>query len=142
MAVKELLRRPDRPILIAFWVLCLMGAGCTSSGKIARTVLQAPNQHIKIPPVFDRLGTILASNYPIEHVTVGPPPATLELMVLEPGDYDVEMNSTFTRVPTPSPRDRPRYDFNFTFVLSHFTPKPKAAPTTFAAPSFFYTATD
>jgi pimeloyl-ACP methyl ester carboxylesterase len=124
MDVKELPEKIGVPILIASLVLCLMGAGCTSPGKIARTVLQAPNQHIKIPPEFDRLGTILASNYPIEHITVGPPPATLEVMVLEPGDYDVEMNSTFTRVPTPSPRDRPRYDFNFAFDLSQFTPKP------------------
>jgi pimeloyl-ACP methyl ester carboxylesterase len=128
MDVKELPEKIGVPILIASLVLCLMGAGCTSPGKIARTALQAPNQHIKIPPVFDRLGTILASNYPIEHITVGPPPATLELMVLEPGDYDVGMNSTFTSVPPPSPRDRPRYDFNFTFDLSHFIPKPNAAP--------------
>ena len=87
MDVKELPKGLGAPILIVSLLLCLVCGGCTSPGKLARTALQAPNQHIKIPKEFERLGAILATNFPIERITVGPPPATLDLMVMEPGDY-------------------------------------------------------
>ena len=98
MDVKELPKGFGVPILIALLLLCLACGGCTSPGKLARTALQAPNQHIKIPAEFERLGAILATNFPIERITVGPPPATLELMVVEPGDYDAKLNSTITEL--------------------------------------------
>ena len=123
MDVKELRKGPGAPILMAPLLLCLMCGGCTSPGKLARTVLQAPNQHIKIPTEFEQLGAILATNFPLERIAVGPPPATLELMVLEPGDYDAKMNSTITVHRPQSHGDNNRYDFNFTFNLSRFAPK-------------------
>ena len=123
MDVKELLKGFGAPILIALLLLGLACGGCTSPDKLARTALQAPNQHIKIPPEFDRLGAILATNFLVERVAVGPPPATLELMVVEPGDYDAKMNSTITAHRRQSPKDTNHYDFNFTFDLSNFTPK-------------------
>ena len=128
MDVKELLRGLGLPFLIAPVFVCLLCNGCTSSDTIARTVLEAPNKHIKIPKFFEQVGLALATNFPSERVMVGPPPATLALLVIEPGDYDVKLESTFTLIPPQSPRDRPRYDFSFTPDLSHFTPKPKAAP--------------
>ena len=128
MDPKELLRRRGLPILSALLSLYLVSSGCTSPAKIARTVLVAPNQHIKIPKFFEQVGLALATNFPSERVAVGPPPASLDLIVVEPGNYDVKLESTFTRIPPQSPRDRPRYDFNFTSDLSHFTPKPKAPP--------------
>jgi len=123
MNVKELRKGIGLQILIAPLLLCLMCGGCTSPGKLARTVLQAPNQHIKIPAEFERLGSILATNFLVERVAVGPPPATLELMVVEPGEYDAKMNSTITTHRRQSPKDTNRYDFNFTFNLSNFAPK-------------------
>jgi pimeloyl-ACP methyl ester carboxylesterase len=136
MDVKELLKAPGLPILISLLLMCLLGSGCASPHDIANEVLEAPNQHIKIPRIFEQVGVALATNFFIERIAVGPPPATLELMVMEPGDYDVKLNSTFTRVPPSSPRERPRYEFHFTFDLSHFTPKPKAAPGDFRGTIF------
>lgn len=106
----------------------LLSNGCTSPDNLARTVLEAPNQHIKIPKFFEQVGLALATNFSSEQVTVGPPPAILDLIVMAPGDYRVKLNSAFTMVPPSSPRDRPRYDFSFTSDLSHFTPKAIAAP--------------
>jgi pimeloyl-ACP methyl ester carboxylesterase len=128
MDVKELLKRLGLPILISLLLVCLLGNGCTSPRDIAQEVLEAPNQHIKIPRIFEKVGVALATNFSRERIIVGPPPATLELMVMEPGDYDVKLNSTFSKVPPQSPRDRPRYEFHFSSDLSHFTPKSKAAP--------------
>jgi pimeloyl-ACP methyl ester carboxylesterase len=128
MDVKESLRGLGLPILIPSLLVCLLGSGCTSPRDIAQEVLEAPNQHIKIPRVFEKVGLALATNFYSERIAVGPPPATLELMVMEPGDYDVKLNSTFTRVPPQSPRERPRYEFHFSFDLSQFTPKPKTVP--------------
>jgi pimeloyl-ACP methyl ester carboxylesterase len=106
-------------------LLCLVCGGCTSPGKLARTALQAPNQHIKIPAEFERLGAILATNFPIERITVGPPPAMLDLMVMEPGDYNSKLNSTITVHHSQHHGDTNRYDFNFTFDLSRYAPKSK-----------------
>jgi pimeloyl-ACP methyl ester carboxylesterase len=109
-------------------LVCLLDNGCTSPDNLARTVLEAPNQHIKIPKFFEQVGLALATNFSSEQVTVGPPPATLDLIVMAPGDYDIELNSVFTPVPPSSPREPPRYEFSFTSDLSHFTPKTRTAP--------------
>lgn len=127
MDVKDLLKGLLVPILLASAFLYLLCGGCTSPEKLARTVLEAPNEHIKIPKFFEQVGLALATNFSAEQVTVGPPPATLDLIVMEPGDYEAKMESTFTLIPPQSPRDRPRYEFNFTSDLSHFTPKPRVA---------------
>jgi len=128
MDVKESLRGLGLPILIPSLLACLLGSGCTSPRDIAQEVLEAPNQHIKIPRVFEKVGVALATNFFIERIAVGPPSSTLELMVMEPGDYNVKLDSSFTRVPPQSPRDRPRYDFDFSFDLSQFTLKSKTVP--------------
>jgi pimeloyl-ACP methyl ester carboxylesterase len=125
MGRKELPRGFGVPILMVSLLLFMACGGCTSPRTIADSALQAPNHHIKIPGEFEQLGAALATNFPTERIAVGPPPATLELMVMDPGDYDAKLNSTFTGLPPQSPRDRPHYDFNFTFNLSHFSPEPK-----------------
>ncbi|MGA9778016.1 MAG: alpha/beta hydrolase [Limisphaerales bacterium] len=125
MAVKELRKGLGAPTLMASLLLCLACGGCTSPGKLARTALQAPNQHIKIPAEFERLVAILATNFPIERIAVGPPPAMLDLMVMEPGDYGAKLNSTITVHHPQRHSDTNRYDFNFTFDLSRYSPKSK-----------------
>ncbi len=112
-------------VLLVSLVLCLAGFGCVSPRHIADRVLEAPNQHIKIPGQFQQLGMALATNFPVNRIAVGPPPATLDLMVMEPGYYHVRMNSTFVLQPPTSPREKPRYDFHFTYDLSEFNPHPK-----------------
>ena len=136
MAVKELPKGFGLPLLMAPLFLCLVCGGCTSPAKLARTALQAPNQHIKIPAEFERLGAILATNFPIERIAVGPPPATLELMVVGPGDYDAKMNSTITEHHPMRRGDTNRYDFNFTFDLSRFSPKSKPGTNDFRGTVF------
>lgn len=125
MDVKELPKGLGAPILMGSLLLGLACGGCTSPGRLARTALEAPNQHIKIPAEFERLGTILATNFPIERITVGPPPVMLDLMVMDPGDYDAKLNSTITEHHPQRRGDTNRFDFNFTFNLSHFSPKSK-----------------
>jgi len=129
MDLKELSKGFAAPVLLVSSFLFLACGGCASPRAIAKQVLEAPNRRIIVPKFFQQLGTSLDANFPMERVAVGPPSATLELMVMDPGDYHVELNSTFTEVPTPSPRVPPRYDFHFNFDVSHFSPKPK--PETF-----------
>ncbi|MGH7994661.1 MAG: hypothetical protein ACREDQ_14155, partial [Limisphaerales bacterium] len=83
MAVKRLRNGFGIQIPVTSLLLCLVCGGCTSPGKLARTALQAPNQHIKFPREFRQLDSALNTNFSVERITVGPPPATLELMVLE-----------------------------------------------------------
>ena len=125
MDVKELPKGLGAPILMVSLLLFLACGGCTSPRTIARSTLQAPNHRIKIPREFEQLGAVLATNFPIERVPVGPPPATLELMVVDPRDYDAKLNSTITVHHTQRHGDTNRYDFNFTFNLSHFSPESK-----------------
>src|SRR5579859_1113357 len=127
MDVKALPRGFGEPIVVVLLLLLLACGGCTSPRAIADQTLQAPNRRIIVPGFFQQLGEALGTNFPVERISVGPPPAMLDLMVMEPGDYQVKLNSTFTEVPPPGPRMRPRYDFNFTFDLSHFTRQPKSA---------------
>ena len=128
MDVKALPRGFGELIVVVLLLLLLACGGCTSPRAIADQTLQAPNRRIIVPGFFQQLGTALGANFPVERISVGPPPAALDLMVMEPGDYHVTLNSTFTEVPPPGPRVNPRYDFNFTFDLSHFTRQPKPAP--------------
>lgn len=128
MDMKELTKGLGAPSLIVSLLLLLACGGCTSPRAIADQTLQAPNRRIIVPGFFQQLGVALGTNFPVERIPVGPPRATLDLMVIEPGNYQVKLNSTFTEVPPPGPRTRPRYDFNFTFDLSHFTRQPKSIP--------------
>lgn len=125
MDVKELRGGFGAQILIATLPLCLACIGCVSSRTIASRVLQAPNQHIKFPKEFQQMDAALATNFPVQRIAVGPPPATLELTVLEPGDYDAKPGSTITPHHPRSRKDHDRYDFNFNFNFSNFPPKPK-----------------
>jgi pimeloyl-ACP methyl ester carboxylesterase len=126
MDVKELSKRFTAPALLVSSFLFLACGGCASPHAIAKQVLEAPNRRIIVPRFFQQLGAVLDTNFPAEQVAVGPPPATLDLTMMEPGDYHVKLNSTFTEVPPTSPRVRPRYDFHFNFDLSRFSPKPKS----------------
>ena len=110
--------------LISSLLLCLTCSSCTSPVSIANEILQAPNKHIKIPAEFQQLGMAVSTNFPVRHVTVGPPTAVLDLLVMEPGDYQVRMSSTFTLRPPQSPREKPRYDFHFAYDLSEFSARP------------------
>lgn len=126
MDAKEWPKGLGAPIVVALLFLLLACGGCTSPQAIARQVLEAPNRHIIIPKVFQEVGLTLGTNFPMERVAVGPPPATLDLMVVDPGDYHVQVNSSFTEIPPSGPRARPRYAFHYSFDLSHFLPKPKS----------------
>lgn len=126
MDTKELPKGFIAPVLLVSSVLFLACGGCASPRAIAKQVLEAPNRRIVVPKFFQQLGTPLETNFPIEQVAVGPPPATLDLMVMAPGNYHVKLNSTFIEVPPSSPRATPRYDFNFTFDLSRFLPEAKS----------------
>ncbi len=68
-------------------LLCLGCGGCVLSHPLVGRVLQAPNQQSTIPKEFENLAAKLGSNFVAQRVFVGPPPAALDLMVLEPGDY-------------------------------------------------------
>ena len=125
--------------MIGSLLLCLANNGCESPAAIADEILQAPNKHIKVPAEFHELGMAVSTNFPVIRLVVGPPSATLELMVMEPGNYNVPMKSTFTLRPPQSPREPPRYDFHFTYDLSAFSPKPaqeEARGTVFLLPGY------
>jgi len=126
MDAKELTQGFAAPVLLASLLLLPACGGCTSPRAIANQVLEAPNRHIIIPEVFQQAGLALGTNFSMERVAVGPPPATLDLMVMDPGDYHVQVNSTFTEVPPAGPRVRPRYSFHYTIDLAHFAPEPKS----------------
>ena len=115
-------------ILIALF-LCVGCSGCVSPTSIANEILEAPNKHIRIPNEFQQLGMAVSTNFPVKQVAVGPPPATLDLMVMEPGDYHVQMSSTFTLHPPQGPREQRRYDFHLNYGLADFSraPKPERA---------------
>lgn len=125
MNVKESCKVFRISILMASLLLCLGCLSCVSPRRIANRVLEAPNQHIKIPEKFQQLGLALATNFPVRRVAVGPPPATLDLMVMEPGDYGVKMDSTFTLHQPQGSKTQPRCDFHFVFDRSHFSATPK-----------------
>ena len=111
-------------VLITALLLCLGCIGCVSSRTIARRALEAPNKQFKEPKEL-KLLTSVATNFPVQWIQVGLPPATLELMVIEPGDYDAKMVSSITpRHPQPG-GNQDRYEFNFGFNFSKYPLKPK-----------------
>ena len=127
IAISHLKRQFRAQVLIAG--LLLFGcAGCLSSHTVARHVLQAPNQQLKEPKLFKLLTAILATNFTTQQISVGPPPAKLELMVLEPGSYQAKFNSTITRrraVPGGDP-----HPYNFNLFFKFLTNSPQAGPRT------------
>ena len=111
-------------ILIAALLLCLACVGCVSSRTIARRALEAPNRQFKEIKEFKQL-TLIATNFPVQRVSVGPPPATLELMVIQPGDYGTKMVSSITKRHPQREGDRHPYEFNFGFNISEYPLRPK-----------------
>ena len=111
-------------ILLAALLLCLGCIGCVSSRTIARRALEAPNRQFKESKRFEQLA-LLATNFPVQQVRVGPPPAALELMVIEPGDYGAQIVSSFTTY-HPLLISRPAYSrFKFGFDFSEYPLQPK-----------------
>lgn len=111
-------------ILVAACFLCLGCVGCVSSGTIARHALEAPNQQFKSNRQFKQFA-FLTTNFPAQRIPVGPPPATLECLVIEPGDYGAKMVSSITpRQPQPRGDQHP-YEFNFGFTFTNYPIKPK-----------------
>jgi pimeloyl-ACP methyl ester carboxylesterase len=103
---------------------CLVCAGCVSPAAVARHALEAPNHQSNDDKVFKQLAFV-TTNFPVQKVSVGPPPASMELMVIEPGDYGATMTSNITA-------RRPRYKgdthtnvFAFAFGFTNYPIKPK-----------------
>lgn len=110
-------------MLIAAWCLCLGCAGCVSPATIARRALEAPNQQFKTDKEFKRFA-FMTTNFPVQRIQVGPPPATLECMVIQPGDYGAKVVSSIT--PRPPRRGDPyHFDFNLGFGFAKYPLKPK-----------------
>lgn len=118
MGVKESRKVFGIPILIVSLLLCLVCLGCVSARRIANRALEAPNQHTKVPKKLKKLDTFLATNFPIERIEVGPPAATLELAVLQPGDYGAKLHSTIQSHAPKKPNGKPTYDFSFTWRVN------------------------
>jgi pimeloyl-ACP methyl ester carboxylesterase len=111
-------------VLFVLLFLCLGGAGCMSPGTIARHALEAPNKQSN-PSEQLRPFAFATTNFQVLRVSVGPPPASLELMVIEPGDYSAKIVSSIAR-------RRPRYKgdthtnvFTFAFGFTNYPVKPK-----------------
>lgn len=111
-------------ILIATSLLWLAGAGCASPRAIARRALEAPNKQFKESKKFKQLA-LVATNFPVQRIQVGPPPAALELMVIEPGDYGAKIVSSFTKR-HPLLIGWPAYTrFKFGLDFLQYPPRPK-----------------
>jgi len=110
--------------LLAALLPCLVCAGCVSTGTIARRALEAPNQQFK-PSEAYRQFSVIATNFPVRRVEVGPPPATLELMVIEPGDYGAKIISGFSKHRSLLTAMRLHYRFRFGIEFSQYPPQPK-----------------
>lgn len=110
--------------MIATLFLCLGCAGCVSSSTIARHALEAPNRQFNVDKVFKQFAFV-TTNFPVERISVGPPPAALELMVIEPGDYGAVMTSSITPRHPAHKRDTHTNLFTFAFGFSKLPIKPK-----------------
>jgi pimeloyl-ACP methyl ester carboxylesterase len=110
--------------LLVASLLCLGCIGCASSRSIARRALEAPNRQFKPSKAFRQLA-VVATNFPVQQIQVGPPPATLELMVIEPGDYGAKMISRFTRHRSLLTGMRAHYRFQFGLDFLEYPPQPK-----------------
>jgi pimeloyl-ACP methyl ester carboxylesterase len=102
----------------------LICAGCVSSATVARHAIEAPNHQSYEGKALKQF-EFITTNFPVMRVPVGPPPAVLELMVIEPGDYGAIMTSSITA-------RRPHYKgdshtnlFTFAFGFTNFPIKPK-----------------
>ena len=103
---------------------CLVFAGCMTSASIARHAIEAPNRQSNDDKAFKQFAFI-TTNFPVLRIPVGPPPAVLDLMVIEPGDYGALMTSSITpRRPTRR-GDTATNLFTFAFRFSHIPIKPK-----------------
>ncbi len=60
-------------VVIAALFLGLSCVGCVSSRTIARHALEAPNRQFKEPKQLQRV-LLVATNFPVQRVSVGPPP--------------------------------------------------------------------
>ena len=109
---------------MAALLLCLGCIGCASSSTIARRALEAPNRQFKPSRAFRQLA-VVATNFPVQRVQVGPPPARLELMVIEPGDYGAKTISRFTKHRSLLTGMRAHYRFNFGLEFLEYPPRPK-----------------
>lgn len=109
--------------LIAAWPACLAGTGCVSSATIARHAIEAPNRQSDGAQSLKAFA-FLVTNFPVQWVSVGPPPAALDLMVIEPGDYEAITRSRITpHRPTRTNSHTNLFMFDFHFV--HLPVKPK-----------------
>ena len=111
-------------ILIAALLLCLACSGCVSANTIARRALEAPNQQFK-PSRAYRQFSVIATNFPVQRIEVGPPRAALELMVIEPGDYGARIISGFSKHRSLLTAMRLHYRFKFGIEFSQYPPRPK-----------------
>jgi len=100
-------------------LLCLSCPGCVTSRHIARRALEAPNQEFK-PSKAYRKFSLIATNFPVQRILVGPPPATLELMVVEPGDYGAKIISRFTEHRSLLTGLRKHYRFKFGIEFTQY----------------------
>jgi len=112
------------PVLLAALWLCLVCAGCETPASIARHALEAPNRQMNMENLFKQFAGV-TTNFTIERVAVGPPPATLELMVIEPGDYGAVMTSSISPRRVTHRGDTRTNLFRFAFDFSKVPLKPK-----------------
>jgi len=110
-------------VLLAAVLLCPGCTGCVSSRFIARQALEAPNRQFKPSKAFRQLA-VVATNFPVQRLRVGPPSATLELMVIEPGDYGAKIISGFTRHRSLLAGLRAHYRFKFGLEFLEYPPQP------------------
>ena len=111
-------------VFVAAFLLFLSCSGCVSSRSITRRALEAPNQQFK-PSRAYRQFSLIATNFPAERIPVGPPPATLELMVIEPGDYGAKIISHFTRHRSLLTGFQAHYRFKFEIEFAQNPLRPK-----------------
>ncbi len=109
--------------IIAALLLGVLGCGCVSSHSVALRVLKAPNLQSNDPKELKQLAEVLATNFPVQRIAVGPPAATLDVMVMEPGDYAAKLNSAIVPRKDQRKNDKYQYDFTFGFNVPSFAPK-------------------
>ena len=103
---------------------CLVCTGCVSSATIARHAIEAPNRQSNDAKAFKQFAFV-TTNFPVQKVAVGPPPASLELMVIEPGDYGAIMVTRITPRHPSRQGDTQTNLFTFAFDFSKLSNKPK-----------------
>lgn len=112
--------------LALIFVLALTASGC--GNFVARRMAQSPNTYPRwlTPPARVELAfdAILLTNFPPQHVEVGPPAARLRYRIIEPADYNFTTSATNWMK-----RGRPYYHFsfgfNFTGPTNEWTVRPR-----------------